>query len=66
MRPKKENCFSPNSSYYFNRTMVQVYKYGINLTLTVAMVTNIHAKIGRKKKIDHFGADLRRLTEKLT
>ena len=65
MRPKKENCFHQILLMILIEH-VQVYKYGINLTLTVAMVTNIHAKIGRKKKIDHFGADLRRLTEKVT
>ena len=38
MRSKYENCFSLNSCYFI-RTMVQVYKSGIDLTFNVAMVT---------------------------
>ena len=45
--------------------MAQVYKPGISLTFTVAMVKN-----GRQNRlkigIGHFGADLRRLTVQLT
>ena len=36
---KNEIRFSPNSSYKSIRTMAQVYKSYISLTLTVAMVT---------------------------
>ena len=46
--------------------MVQVYKYDIILTFTVAMVTQMTAKLDWKYKIGHFGANLRRLTEQLT
>ena len=46
--------------------MAQVYKPDISLTFTVAMVTKMAAKIGWKWEIDHFGANLRRLTEQLT
>ena len=46
MRPKHEIHFSPNSSYKFIRTMVQVNKSDISLTFTVAMVTKMAAKIG--------------------
>ena len=46
MRPKNEISFSPNSSYWFIRTMTQVYKYEISLTLTVAMVTKMATKTG--------------------
>ena len=41
MRPKNEIRFSPNSSYWFFRTMTQVYKSDISLTFTVAMVTKM-------------------------
>ena len=41
-----------------------MYKSGIILTLIVAMVKKLAAKIGGKWEIDHFGANLRRLTEK--
>ena len=46
MRPKIEIPFSPNSSYWFIRTMTQVYKSDISLTFTVAMVTKMAAKTG--------------------
>ena len=46
MRPKNEIRFSPNSSYWFIRTMTQVYKTGISLTFTFAMVTKTAAKTG--------------------
>ena len=46
MRLKNENCFSPNSSYQFIRTMAQVYNSGIILTFTIAMITKMAAKIG--------------------
>ena len=46
MRQKNEIRFSPNSSDKFIRTMVQVYKSGINLTFTDAMVTKMATKIG--------------------
>ena len=46
MRPKNESRFSPNFSYWFIRTMTQVYKSNINLTVTVAMVTKMAAKTG--------------------
>ena len=46
--------------------MAQVYKSDISLTFTVAMITKMAAKIGWKKEIDHFGANLRRLTEQFT
>ena len=46
MRPKNEFRFLPNSSYWFIRTMAQVFKSDISLTLTVAMVTKMAAKIG--------------------
>ena len=45
MRPNNEIRFSPNSSYSFMRTLVQVYKSDISLTFTVAMVTEMAAKI---------------------
>ena len=48
MRPKSEIRFSPNSSHWFIRTMTQVYKSDISLTLTVAMVTKMAAKTGLK------------------
>ena len=48
MRPKNEICFSPNSSYWFIRTITQVYKSDISLTFTVAMVTKMAAKTGLK------------------
>ena len=37
---------------------------GVNLTFTVAMVTKMAAKIGYKQESDHFGANLRHVTEK--
>ena len=37
---------------------------GDNLTFTVAMVTKMAAKIGYKQESDHFGANLRHVTEK--
>ena len=46
MRPKKEIRFSLNSSYWFVRTMTQVYKSDISLTFTAAMVTKMAAKTG--------------------
>ena len=46
MRPKNKSCFSQIYSYYFIRTIAQVLKSDINLTYTVAMVTNMAAKIG--------------------
>ena len=46
MRPKNEIRFSPNSSYWFIRTMTQVYKSDISLTFTAAMVTNMATKTG--------------------
>ena len=46
--------------------MAQVYKSDISFTFTVAMVTKMAAKIGWKIGIDHFRANLRRLTEQLT
>ena len=46
--------------------MAQVYKSDIQLTFIVAMVTKMATKIGCKLEIDHFEANLRRLTEKLT
>ena len=46
--------------------MTQVYKSVISLTFTVAMVTKMAVKTGWKWEIDHFGANLRRLTEQLT
>ena len=46
MRPKNEIRFSLNSSYWFIRTMTQVYKSDISLTFTVAMVTKMAAKTG--------------------
>ena len=46
MRPKTEIRFSLNSSYWFIRTMTQVYKSDISLTFTVAMVTEMAAKTG--------------------
>ena len=46
MRSKNEIRFSPNSSYWFIRTMTQVYKSDISLTFTVAMVTKMAAKTG--------------------
>ena len=42
--------------------MAQVYKYDTSLTFTTAMVTKMAAKIGWNLEIDHFGANLRRLT----
>ena len=45
MRPKNELHLSPNSSYYFIRTMPQVYKSDISLNFNVAMVTKMAAKI---------------------
>ena len=30
-------------------------KSGINLTFTIAMVTKVNTKVGRKYEIDHFG-----------
>ena len=46
MRPKNVIRFSPNSSYWFIRTMTQVYKSDISLTFTVAMVAKMAAKTG--------------------
>ena len=46
MRQKNEIRFSSNSSYWFIRTMAQVYKSDISFTFTVAMVTKMAAKIG--------------------
>ena len=47
MRQKNEIRFSPNSSYWFIRTMAQVYyKSDISLTFTLAMVTKMAAKTG--------------------
>ena len=46
MRPKNEISFSPNSSYWFIRTMTQVYKSEISLTFTVAKVTKMATKTG--------------------
>ena len=46
MRPKNEIRFSPKSSYWFIRTMTQVYKPGISLTFNVAMVSKMAAKTG--------------------
>ena len=46
MRPKNEIHFSPNSSYWFIRTMTQVYKSDICLTFTVAMEAKMAAKTG--------------------
>ena len=46
MRPKNEISFSQNSSYWFIRTMTQVYKSEISLTFTVAMVTKMASKTG--------------------
>ena len=37
-----------NSSFSFIRTIAQVLKSDINLTFTVAIVTNMAAKIGQK------------------
>ena len=37
----------------------------ITLTLTVAMVTKMATKIGRKYEIDNLGVKLRSLTDKL-
>ena len=48
MRPKNAIRFSPNSSYWFIRTMPQVYKSGISLTFTIVMVTLMAAKTGWK------------------
>ena len=39
-------AFTPNSSYWFIRTMTPVYKSDISLTFTVAMVTQMAAKTG--------------------
>ena len=44
----------------------KVYKSGINLTFTVAMVAKMAAKIGWKKEIYHFRVNFRQLKEKLT
>ena len=44
-RPKKEIRFHQNSSFWFIRTMTQVYKSDISLTFTVAMVTNMAVKL---------------------
>ena len=46
--------------------MAQVYKSAISWFFTVAMVTKNAAKLGWKQEIDHFGTNLRRLTEQLT
>ena len=46
--------------------MSQVYKSDISLTFNIVMVIKMASKIGWKKEIDHFGANLRRLTEQLT
>ena len=46
MRPKNEICFSPNSYYYLIRTIAQVFKSDISLTITIAMVTKMAANIG--------------------
>ena len=46
MRQKNEIHFSPNSSYWFIRTMTQVYKSDISKTFTVAMLTKMAAKTG--------------------
>ena len=46
--------------------MTQVYKSDISLTFTIAVVTKMAAKIVWKKEIDHFGANLRGLTEQVT
>ena len=61
MRQKHEIRFSPNSSFESIRTLSQVYKFDISLIFNVAMVTKMAFKIGCKKEIDHFGANLRRL-----
>ena len=45
-RLKNKNCFSTFSFHLFIRTIAQVKIYGINLTLTVAMVTKLATKIG--------------------
>ena len=44
MRQKNEIRFSPNSSYWFIKTMTRVYKSDISLTFTVAMVTKMAVK----------------------
>ena len=46
MRPKNEIRFSLNSSYWFIRTMTQVYKSDMSLTFTVAMGTKMAVKTG--------------------
>ena len=44
--------------------MAKMLKYGISLTFTVAVVTNMATKIGWKWESDHFGTNLRQLTDK--
>ena len=65
MGPKNEIRFSANSSYWFIRAMTQVYKTDISLTFTVAMVTKWPSKQAEIRQIDHFGANLSRLTAQL-
>ena len=55
MRPKNEIRFSPNSSYWFIRTMTKVYKSDISLTFTVAMVTKWPPKQAENRKLTILG-----------
>ena len=48
LEPKIESCFSPISTNWFIRIMVQVYNSGIYFTFSVAMVTKMADKIGLK------------------
>ena len=48
VRPKLKVAFLPVSFYWFIRTIAKVLKSGINLTLTIAIVTKMAAKIGLK------------------
>ena len=43
---KNKSCSSQVSCYKFIRTKAKVLKSSINLTITVAMVTKMAAKIG--------------------
>ena len=45
-KKKNENCFSQVSSYKFIRTIAQVLKSDFDSIFTVAMVTEMAAKIG--------------------